>query len=163
MSMLNKKTAAGAAMAGALGLGLLGFGTGVSQADPKPPIPPIPPIPGIPGPVVPGVPGVPNVSAWVPGMPPGQNPFGPPGQVMKMENLIVNGVPVPNPFYGVPPGHWGDPAYLDLDGLTWLPPGYPDVTAALKVVWNGTQWGVFVDEDNFIPFPIQLPPPSPEM
>ncbi len=36
------------------------------------------------------------------------------------------------------------------------------MTAALKVMWNGTRECV-VDEDTFVPFPIQLPPPLPEM
>ena len=101
-----KRLAAGTAMAGALGMSALG--AGVSQADPDIPIPPLP---GIPGPVVPG--NV-NPAVWVPGMPPGQNPFGPPGQVMKMQTLDIPGVgEVANPFFGVPPGHWGDVAYLN--------------------------------------------------
>ncbi len=37
--------------------------------------------------------------------PPGHNPFGPPGQVMKEQWLAPW---VPNPVYGVPPGHWDD-------------------------------------------------------
>jgi hypothetical protein len=149
-----RKSAAGAAMAGAVGLGLLGLGAGLSQADPSYPVPPVP---GIPGPVVPAVPAV---NTWNPSMPPGQNPFGPPGQVMKMQTLNVNGVEVPNPFYGVPPGHWDDPAYLNLDALTWQPAGYSNVTAPLKVVWNGSQWGVNVDAETFVAFPIQLPAPK---
>jgi hypothetical protein len=105
------------------------------------------------------VPATPAVNTWNPSMPPGQNPFGPPGQVMKMQTLNVNGVEVPNPFYGVPPGHWNDPAYLKTDVLTWQPPGYPDTTP-LKVVWNGSQWGVNVDADTFVAFPIRLPAPD---
>lgn len=151
-----KRLAAGTAMAGALGMSALG--AGVSQADPDIPIPPLP---GIPGPVVPG--NV-NPAVWVPGMPPGQNPFGPPGQVMKMQTLDIPGVgEVANPFFGVPPGHWGDVAYLNPQNIVWLPPGFPDLTTPLNLVWNATAdaWGVFVG-DVFVPYPIMLPAPMPE-
>lgn len=183
-----KKTAAGTAMAGALGLGLMGLGSGMAGAAPGVPGPPVPvppvPAPNIPVPPVqipqvniPPLPAIPedledldvwdgpNVNpAWLPGMPPGHNPFGPPGQVMKMQTLNINGAEVPNPFYGVPPGHWGDLNYLNPENIEWLPPGFPDVTAPLNLVWNAdaNQWGVFVG-DQFIPFPIQLPAPPPEM
>lgn len=163
MKKTAKRTVAGTAMAGAVGLGMLGFGTGFGHADPKP-VPPIPPLPGIPGPVVPGVPGIPNVGAWVPGMPPGQNPWGPPGQVMKLETLNINGVEVPNPFRGVPPGHWGDLNYINPENIEWLPPGY-DLTDPLRLVWNPDtmQWGVFLDDQTFVPFPVQLPAPPPAL
>lgn len=157
MTKLNvKKTAAGAVMAGALGLGALGLGSGLAQADPGNPGPPVPPTPGIPWPV----PGVPNIGAWVPGMPPGQNPFGPPGQVMKMPMLTIDGVAVPNPFRNVPPGHWGDLNYLRPDLIEWTPPEFPDVTAPLMWNVNLNQWGVWVG-DQFVRFPIPLPAPPP--
>lgn len=154
-----KRAAVGTATAGAIGLGALGIGSGVGLAAPGNPGPPIPPVPGIPGPVVPGI----LNSNWVPGMPPGQNPFGPPGQVMKMPTLNIPGVgEVSNPFYGVPPGHWGDLSYINPQDITWLPPGYPDLTAPLNLVWNAAAnaWGVFVD-DVFVPYPIPLPAPLP--
>lgn len=143
-----KKTAAGTTLAAALGLGV--FGVAVAQAAP-----------GTPGPPVPVVPGTTN-SGWVPGMPPGQNPFGPPGQVMKMPMLDVPGVgAVANPFYNVPPGHWGDVTYLNPQHLTWLPPGYPDLTTPLNLAWNAAAnaWGVFVN-GVFVPYPIPLPAPA---
>jgi hypothetical protein len=113
--------AAGAVLAGALGLGALGLGSGVGQAAPNIPGPPVPPVPGIPMPPMPPVPNIPvpgipddlmqwdgpNVNLnWVPGMPPGQNPFGPPGQVMKWPTLrLLDGTVLnPNPFLNLPPG-----------------------------------------------------------
>lgn len=145
-----KKTAAGAALAAALGVAGLGIGAGVSQARPDQPGPPVPPIPG---PVMPGV--------WMPGMPPGQNPWGPPGQVMKMQTVNVPGVgEVINPFYGVPPGHWDDLNYLNPQTIRWIPPQFPDLATPLNLVWNAAAnaWGVFVN-DVFVPYPIPLPAP----
>lgn len=160
-----KKTAATAAMAGALGLGAVGLGTGIAQADP--PGIPIPPIPPIPAPQIPGIPmpdipwDGPNVNpAWVPGMPPGQNPFGPPGQVMKLPTLTLPDGTIlnPNPFLNVPPGQWGN---LNLNPalITWLPPG-SDLMAPVNLVWDAASnaWGVFVD-GVFTPYPIVFPPP----
>ena len=148
--------AAGSALAGALGLSALGAGIG--QAAPGNPGPP--PVPVIPGPADPGMvhPG------WMPGMPPGLNPFGPPGQVMKMQTLDIPGVgEVANPFFGVPPGHWGDVAYLNPQNIVWLPPGFPDLTTPLNLVWNAAAnaWGVFVN-DVFVRYPVALPAPLPE-
>lgn len=148
-----KKAAAGVGLAAALGLGGIALGSGVSQAKPGNPGPPAPPVPG---PAVPGI-------TWTPGMPPGQNPFGPPGQVMKMPSIGVPGVGViANPFYGVPPGHWGDRNYVNPRGITWLPPGFPDLTTPLNLVWNAAAnaWGVFVN-DVFVAYPIALPAPPP--
>lgn len=158
-----KRVAAGTALAGAVGLGLgLGMvGAGVGQAAPGYPGPPAPPIPGIPGPVMPSTPGP---AVWAPGMPPGQNPFGPPGQVMKMPTLDIPGVgQVANPFFGVPHGHWGDVRYLNPQNIVWLPPGFPDLTTGLNLVWNAAAnaWGVFVN-DVFVPYPVALPAPLPE-
>jgi hypothetical protein len=148
-----KNFAAGAAMVGALGLGAIGLGSGVVNAKPNPG-PPIPPIP------------VPGYDAWLPGDPPGHNPFGPPGQVKKQET--INGVP--NPFYGEPPGHWddvpleywgdvpqerwNDPGFFGLPAV-FLPPDIRGVTAPLPVVFNPATaaWGVFVNPNWFIPLP----------
>lgn len=129
-----KKIAASATVAGALGLGALGFGSGVAQAKPHDPLPPFPPIPG-------------DV-AWVPGVdPPGHNPFGPPGQVMQ-------GNPVVPGLTGVPPGHWGDPTYFGLPA-TWLPLNWLElgIPGPLDVVWNPdlAAWGIWWAE-QFIPF-----------
>jgi hypothetical protein len=129
--MKIKKIFAGAAMAGALGIGAVATAGGVAQADPKPWPPPIPPIPG-------------DV-VWLPGDPPGHNPWGPPGQVKK------------NPFtplYGVPPGHWDDPVAFGLPAV-WLPPDIDGVTVPLPVRFNPdfSGWGVWVNPDWFIPLP----------
>jgi len=86
---------------------------------------------------------------WGAGMPPGHNPWGPPGQVKK--DPLAYGAP---PYLeGVPPGHWGDP---ELYGVPewWLPQNLVDViTEPLKVVWNPDVlgWGVWW-ADQFIPF-----------
>ena len=73
-----------ALLSGALGAAVIGIGAGTAQADPNK-----------------------NDGCWpyacdVFQGPPGQNPFGPPGQVKKAPFLG----PFPNPVYGVPPGHW---------------------------------------------------------
>lgn len=130
--MTMKKIMAGTAMAGALGLAALGLGAGIAQADPKGP-------------------GPGHDDIWLPGDPPGHNPFGPPGQVKKDPFLG----PVPNPFYGVPPGHWDDPAYFGLPTV-WLPPDIPGVTEPLPLVFNPdtTAWGVWIPGGVFIPFPV---------
>lgn len=84
---MNLRGLAAAAMtAGALGLGAFSLGIGTAQADDGNrhgcwPLP---------------------CDAFQ--GPPGQNPFGPPGQVKKDAYLG----PIPNPVYGVPPGHWDD-------------------------------------------------------
>ena len=84
--MSLKKFAVAAMMGGALSFGAFGVGTGLAQAD----------------------------DGWHDGCwplkcnvfqgPPGQNPFGPPGQVKKDPFLG----PFWNPVYGVPPGHWDE-------------------------------------------------------
>ena len=150
-----KITATGAAVAGTLVFGALGLGAGLAHAAPGNPGPTLPPVPG---PVVPGNPGV----AWTPGMPPGQNPLGPPGQVMKMPTVTVPGIgEVANPYYGVPPGHWDDPGYLNPQSIVWIPPGFPNLTQPLNLVWNAATnaWGVFVN-DVFVPYPVALPGPG---
>jgi hypothetical protein len=110
-----KKFAAGLAMAGAAGAVALGFGAGTAQAKPHDPF-------------------------WVPGDPPGHNPFGPPGQVMQGNTAL----PIPG-VTGVPPGHWGE---------TWLPPNawQLGIPGPLPVDWNPSllQWGVWW-ADQFIP------------
>lgn len=162
-----KKTAVTAAIAGALGLGAVGLGSGFAQADP--PGIPIPPIPPLPAPQVPGLPAIPNIPMpdipwdgpnvnpmWVPGMPPGQNPFGPPGQVMKMPTLrLLDGTLLdPNPFLNQPPGQWGT---LDPTQIKWLPEG---LTEPVTLVWDeGTQaWGAFIN-GVWKAYPLPLPPP----
>lgn len=124
--MKIKTIAAGLATAVALGLGAIASATGVS-ADPK------------------------NDDIWLPGDPPGQNPWGPPGQVKK----------APTPFYGTPPGHWGDPVRVGLPPF-WLPPvellpvGYPVPGGPLPVVWNpgSNAFGVWVGDGIFINIPL---------
>ena len=121
-----KKFAATTAMAGALGLSAFALGSGLAQADPGPKFPhPHPPGPGI--------------SHWVPGDPPGHNPFGPPGQVKK------------DLFQNVPPGHWDVPA-------VWLPPlelrpEFPNLEP-LKVEWNAEMnaFGVFLENGVFLAY-----------
>lgn len=134
-----KKLAATTAMAGALGLSAFALGSGLAQADP--------PRPDIPGPD-------PGISNWAPGDPPGHNPFGPPGQVKKDPTLGV----VPNPFYGVPPGHWDNPARLGIPDV-WLPPvelrpDFPDLNTPLKVEWNAeaNAFGVTLENGVFIAY-----------
>lgn len=130
--------------------GTVGLGAGIGQAAPGDPGPPAPPVPG---PAVPG--------PWMPGMPPGHNPYGPPGQVMKMPVLDVPGVgEVANPYFNVPPGHWGDVGYVNPQNITWQPPGFPDVTTPLNLVWNAAAnaWGIFVD-NVFVPYPVPMPAP----
>ena len=139
-----KKIAITATMTGALGAATLGFGTGLAQAKPHPG-PPIPPVPVIPG-------------AWVPGDPPGHNPWGPPGQVKKWEALPgpVPGTVIDNPFEGIPPGHWGEPWRYGLPGW-WLPENIPGLIDPLPVVWNPdlAAWGVWLAGLNqFIPYPL---------
>lgn len=165
------KTAAGAMIAGALALGAAGLGSGIGQAAPGYPGPPIPPVPGIPVPDVPmniPMPGIPedlmewdapNVNLdWLPGMPPGHNPFGPPGQVMHWPTLqLPNGTVLnPNPFLNVPPGQWGALNPLDI---TWIPPA-GDMLTPVNLSWNAEAgaWGVTVN-GAFVPYPIQFPAP----
>ncbi|KUI46486.1 hypothetical protein AU198_02475 [Mycobacterium sp. GA-1199] len=133
-----KKLAATTAMAGALGLSAFALGSGLAQADPPRPDP---------GPH-------PGISHWGPGDPPGHNPFGPPGQVKKAPE-IVDGVP--NPLYGVPPGHWDNPARLGIPDV-WLPPvelrpDFPDLQP-LKVEWNAeaNAFGVTLENGVFIAY-----------
>jgi len=118
-----KKIAAGAAIGAVLGFGALG-GAGFAAAKPHGPDP-----------------CVPWIDCWVPGDPPGHNPFGPPGQVMQ-GNAGAPGLT------GVPPGHWGE---------TWLPPNWTDlgIPGPLPVVWNPDllAWGVWW-ADQFIPSPL---------
>lgn len=124
--MKVKTFTAGVIVAAAMGLGALAS-AGVVSADPR------------------------NDDIWLPGDPPGQNPFGPPGQVKK----------APGPFYGVPPGHWDDPARLGLPPF-WLPPvavlpvGVPLPAGPLPVVWNaGTNsFGVWLNNGLFIAVPL---------
>ncbi|WP_313675410.1 hypothetical protein [Mycolicibacterium sp.] len=157
------RTAASALLAGALGLGALGLGSGIGQAEPNIPGPPVPPVPGIP---MPGIPDDlmqwdgPNVNLnWVPGMPPGQNPFGPPGQVMKLPTLrLPDGTVLnPNPFLNLPPGQWG---MVNPLNVTWIPPG-GDMVTPLNLFWNADEsaWGVTVN-GAFVPYPIQFPAPA---
>ncbi|KUI35431.1 hypothetical protein AU195_11270 [Mycobacterium sp. IS-1496] len=134
--MKIKTLAATSAMAGALGFAAMGIGTGLAQAEPNGPKP-NPPVPGD--------------DVWLPGDPPGHNPFGPPGRVMNAPEAVDG---VPNWLNGVPPGHWDDPAYFGIP-TTWLPPGIPNLPAPLPVVFNpdATAWGVWVNDGRFIPLP----------
>jgi hypothetical protein len=118
-----KKIAAGAAIGAALGFGAFG-GAGFAHAKPHGPDP-----------------CVPGIDCWVPGGPPGHNPFAPPGQVMQGNPPVAG-------LTGVPPGHWGE---------TWLPPNWGDlgIPGPLPVVWNPDllAWGVWW-ADQFIPSPL---------
>ena len=69
-----------------------------------------------------------------------------------MKDPVIHGVP--NPFYGVPPGHWDDPVALGLPSR-WLPPNIAGVTIPLPVVFNPDfpGWGVWVNPDLFVPLP----------
>jgi hypothetical protein len=85
-----KKYAVAASMAGALGLGALGVGIGTAQADDGH-----------------------HHGCWPLPCdtfqgPPGQNPFGPPGQVKKEAFLPGPWGPIPNPVQGESPGHWDE-------------------------------------------------------
>ena len=84
--MSLKRIAAKAVITGSLSLAALGLGAGVAQADDN------------------GHRGCWPFPCDTFQGPPGQNPFGPPGQVKKDAFLG----PVPNPVYGVPPGHWDE-------------------------------------------------------
>ena len=126
--MKIKTIAAGFAVAAVTGLGAL-TSAGVAYADPGN--------------------GHGNDDIWLPGDPPGQNPWGPPGQLKQ----------APGPLYGVPPGHWDDPVRAGLPPF-WLPPvdllpaGYPAPGGPLPVVWNpgNNGFGVWLG-DIFIAFP----------
>lgn len=129
-TMRLKKLAAGSAII-ALGFGALG-GAGFAQAKPHDP-----------GPCIPGI------DCWVPGDPPGHNPFGPPGQVMQGN---VPGADLAAPeLVGVPPGHWGEPWLYGLPA-TWRPWDRGDIPFQ-PVVWNPdlVTWGIWW-ADQFIPF-----------
>lgn len=175
-----KKLTVGTAVAGALSLGLLGLGSGVASAKPHGPNPPGPSVTH--NDDVDEVDDVDDVddvdedddatddddydndddngddqdevTAWTPGMPPGQNPLGPPGQVKKL--LTIGGVT--NPFYGIAPGHW-DEVNIEIPE-TWQP-DIEGVTEPLELQFNAEtgQWGVYVD-DTFVPYPIPLPAPQ---
>lgn len=175
-----KTAAAGTAMAGAFGFAVMGLGSGVSLAKPNHPGP-NPPGPSVAGHAAQGH--GPASGSWErdvdqngygddnetgddngtggvlsPLTAPGQNPIGPPGQVMKMPT--INGLP--NPFFNVPPGHWGTVNLTPTDfGLpaTWMPEGQ---TTALPLVFNPQTftWGVYVD-GQFVPYvaPVVIPTP----
>lgn len=115
---------AGTVIGAALIFGAIG-GAGVAQAKPQDQC------------------NLPGGICWVPGDPPGHNPFGPPGQVMHGNGVPVEGVPVPDDLVGVPPGHWGE---------MWRP---GDLNIPLQpVVWNPdlVAWGIWW-ADQFIPLP----------
>lgn len=121
-----------AAIAGALGLAV--FSAGIGWAAPDNPNEPAPPVPVIPGP-----------------------------DVQNMPTLEVPGYgPLTNPFYTLPPDQWDDVTYVNPQDIYWLPPGYPNLTTPLQLVWNGAanSWGVFVGGD-FVAYPILLPSPNP--
>ena len=69
----------------------------------------------------------------------------------------MKGNPVVPGLTGVPPGHWGDPAWAGLPP-TWLPYNWKDlgIPGPLDVVWNPdiADWGVWW-ADQFIPFVAQ--------
>ena len=101
-----KKIAGTATLAGALGAAALGLGAGSAQAQPgEPGAGPN----GNPHPVVPS-----NTDFTQPPGHIGQDLGIPPGQFKKIYKIRVqfpNGTitpPIKNPFFGVPPGHWGD-------------------------------------------------------
>ncbi len=113
-----KKIVAGAVAAAALGFAAFGA-TGVAQAKPHNPGP--------------------GDDIWVPGDPPGHNPFGPPGQVMQ-------GNPVVPGLTGVPPGHWNDPVWAGLPPV-WRPVNWLDlgIRDPQPLVWNpgANSWGIW--------------------
>lgn len=154
-----RRTAAAAAIVAALGAGS-GILAGSSQADagrPEPSVPvvPAPQLPSGPDDLVWEGPYADFV--WLPGMPPSQNPFGPPGQVMKMPTLpLPDGASMPNPFYGTAPGQWGG-LHLKPTDITVTLPGGNTTT----LTWDGTQddWGYLVN-GSFVRFPLVFPPPS---
>ncbi|VEG54977.1 Uncharacterised protein [Mycolicibacterium aurum] len=112
-----KKFATGAVVAAALGSTLVGVGAGIAQAKP----------------------GHGNDDFWVPGDPPGHNPFGPPGQVAKGNPPVIG-------LTGVPPGHWGEPVRYGLPPV-WRPYNWVDlgIRDLQPLVWNpGTNsWGIW--------------------
>ena len=104
--------------------------------------------------------------AWIPGTPPGSNPFGPPGQVMNAATIkLASGLVLdPNPFFGVPPGQWGavtlDPAVLTVR----VPDSGGALGALQNLTWNDalSAWGVTRADGTFVAFPVSLPaPPAP--
>ncbi|MBX7451000.1 hypothetical protein GR927_23715 [Mycolicibacterium sp. 3033] len=111
------KFAAGAVTAAALGSAIVGVGAGIAQAKP----------------------GHGNDDIWLPGDPPGHNPFGPPGQVK-------NGNPPVVGLTGVPPGHWGDPVRFGLPPV-WRPVNWLDlgIRDPQPLVWNpgSNSWGIW--------------------
>lgn len=227
MKDIMKRAAAGTAMAGALGFGILGASSGIASAKPGNPGPhPNPPGPGVSAPAHPGHVGGQvgfgddvngsvgddnggvgddnggtggdvdghlgggwrgnwnggNVdSAWLPGMAPGHNPFGPPGQVSQMANLtfrsalnVGNGLTIPagtilpNPFLNIRPGQWASVNLASAfnatapTAISWLAPG---ALTPQPLTWNPTggvngqgAWGVPVN-GAFTPYPIQFPAP----
>lgn len=107
------KFAAGAVTAAALGSAIVGAGAGIAEAKP----------------------GHGHDDIWLPGDPPGHNPFGPPG-------LVAKG---PGPLAG-PPGHWGDPVRLGLPPV-WRPANWIDlgIRDPQPLVWNpgSNSWGIW--------------------
>ena len=125
-TMNVKKITAGTAIAGLLGFGAVGLGSGLAQADP-------PHVP-VPGPPVPG----PGVNAGTPGnpLPPGQGFLPPPGHDRD------DFVPADRDDFTVP--DWEDVA-----APVWAPPAPPPPVwaPAAIVVWNPVvgAWGIWVN------------------
>jgi hypothetical protein len=96
-TMHLKKIAGAATLAAALGAATFGLGMGSAQAQPK----------WNPRPVVPS-----DTDFTQPPGHIGQDLGIPPGQFKQIKKIkvVVNGetVKIRNPYYGVPPGHWGD-------------------------------------------------------
>ena len=105
-----KKFAVTTSMAGALGLGTFGLGTGLAQAFPDVPQPPPIPGPAVPGVNVPDVNvpsvNVPDVNVPTVRFPEVDNFFRQPNSHIAPGQLTnsptINGVA--NPFFGIPPG-----------------------------------------------------------
>ena len=102
-----KKIAGTAALAGALGAAAVGIGVGSAQAAPK----------WDPRPVVPSDTDFSQPPGHI-----GQALGIPPGQFKKIYKIRVGlpttppttTKPIKNPFFGVPPGHWGDVHLPDI-------------------------------------------------
>lgn len=178
---MMKRTAAGTAIAGAFGLGVLGLGSGVSFAKPGHG----PHGPQIPVPTAPSWHGNDNVgvngNAGVQGsLGDDENQAGDLGDLGEvgdigedggrvlspllapglnpvgppgqvMKMATINGLP--NPFFNVPPGQWRT---VDLTPTNFgLPATWiaPDQTVALPLVFNPATftWGVNVG-DQFVPY-----------
>jgi hypothetical protein len=153
-----KKLAAQAGIAGALGFGALGLGTGLAHADP--------PMPPPPGPFVPGYPAPPGLNYLPPrdGAPiPDRDDF---RGFVPADRDDFHGGPVPmdrDDTHGIwhnapwgeqaPPWGWGRPPHPDWDDSRLPPPGAPWTAGPINYwgyqaqpVWDPgfNQWGFWL-------------------